>query len=190
MNLSATIYDDTLTANQAFPRMLGGAMFKLISSTGPINIKTDKVNLKGITAGQGFEGIPYNSIEITDASGASNTIRYMVASDGFIDGLTGAMTVTSQVPPQSSSFANTQKTVTSASTQMVAANTARKYLMFQNNDTVGNIFIGFGAGAVTTANGVKIAPGGAYEIPYAQTQQAIQAIGSLATQSNVVMVEG
>lgn len=190
MNLSATIYDDTLTAGQAFPRMLGGAMFKLIAATGPINIKTDKVNLKGITAGQGFEGIPYNSIEITDASGASNVIRYMVASDGFIDGLTGSMQITQTVPVQSSSFANTAKTVTNATGSLVVSNTARKYLLIQNKDTSGSIYINFGAGAATAGNGILIGPGGAYELNANMSTQAIQAIGTIVSNNNILVVEG
>lgn len=190
MNLSATIYTDTLTAGQVLPRQFNGAFFKIISSTGPVDIKTSNVNLKGLTAGQGFEKIPFDRVEITDASGASNTIRYIVASEGFLDGLTGSMQITQTVPPRSSSFANTAKTVTNVSAQLVAGNTSRTYLLVQNRDTSGSIYLNFGAGPATTANGVLIGPGGAYEMCDAQSTQAIQAIGSIASNANILVVEG
>lgn len=189
-NLNATIYNDTLTAGQVFPRQFIGAYFKIISATGPINIKANGVDLKGLSAGQGFEKIPFDRLEITDASGASNTIKYIIATEGFLDGLTGAMQITQNVPVVSGSFVNNQATVTNASTQIVAANTARKYLYIENNDPTGDIFIGFGAAAVTALNGKKISPGGFYEFSDVQSTQAIKAIGSLATQSNVVVIEG
>lgn len=187
--INATIYTDTITAGATIRRLFQGAFFKIISATGAINVRTDLVNLTNLVAGQGFEKAPFTALELTDASGASNTVRYIVATEGFLDGITGAMQITSMVPPVSSSFANSAKTVTNASAQLVAANTARKYLLIQNNDTVGNIFVQFGSAAGLTT-GVKIAPGGAYEMSDVQSTQAIYAIGSIASNANVVVVEG
>lgn len=188
--LQATIYTDTIAANAVLPRLFTGAYFNILSSTGPINVRTDEVNLKGLTAGQGFEKQPFKRIELTDASGATNTITYVIADEGFIAGLTGNMTISSIVPVQSGSFVNAQATVTNASAQIVAANTARKYLAIQNNDAVGIVYIGFGAAAVTSLNGIKIAPGGNFELNTVQSTQAIRAIGSIASNTNVVVVEG
>lgn len=188
--LQATIYTDTLTANSVLPRLFSGAYFNILSSTGTVDIKTDTVNLRGLTAGQGFEKQPFRRIEITDSSGATNIIRYVIADDGFIAGLTGSMQITSIVPVQSASFANTAKTVTNASAQLVAANTARKYFLVQNKDPAGNLYLNFGAGAATAANGIKIQPGGNYELTGAQSTQAIQAIGDIASNANVLVVEG
>ena len=149
-------------------------------------------------AGQGFEKIPFDRLEITDASGASNTIKYVVATEGFLDGLTGAMTITAMPNVTigtnkqtiATALANTAKTVTNASAQLIAANAARQYLLIQNKDTSGSIYINFGAGAATVANGAQIGPGGAYEMSDVQSSQAIQAIGSLASNANVVVIEG
>jgi len=188
--LQATIYEETIGAGLVSTRLFSGAYFNILSSTGAIDVRTDKVNLKGLIAGQGFEKQPFTRLEITDASGATNTIRYVIADEGFIAGLTGNMTISSIVPVQSGSFVNAQATVTNASAQIVAANAARKYLAIQNNDTVGIVYIGFGAAAVTAANGLKIAPGGSYELSDVQSTQAIRAIGSIASNANVVTVEG
>lgn len=187
-NLNATIYTDTLTAFQVFPRQFIGAMFKIISCTGPVSVKSNGVKLDNLTAGQGFQDIPFDRLEITDASGASNTIRYLIATEGFIDGLTGAMSITSMVPVASSSFAITVPAITGANLQVLAANTARKYLLIQNNDSSVTITVNFGAVAVV-GQGVKIGPGGAYEMADVQSTQSINIIGSGVT-GNVIVVEG
>lgn len=89
-----------------------------------------------------------------------------------------------------SAFTQAQKTVTNASTQMLAANAARAYLLIQNNDTSGIIYVNLTGAAATTSNGVKLGPGASLEIAGKCPNAAITAIGSLATQSNVIAVEG
>lgn len=79
-------------------------------------------------------------------------------------------------------------TVTNASQQFAAANTSRQYIIIQNNDTTGIVYVGFG-GAVTAANGLKIAPGGNYE-PLKVSGQTINMIGSIASNANVIMLLG
>ena len=187
--LQATIYTDTIAPNAVLPRLFTGAYFNILSSTGPINVRTDEVNLRGLTAGQGFEEQPFSRLELTDASGASNTITYVIADRGFLSGLTGNMTISSIVPVQSGSFANSNNTVTNASAVLVAANTARKYLLIQNNSNTGNIYVRFGV-AATVATGIAISPGGAYEMSDVQSTQAIHAIGDIASNANVTVVEG
>lgn len=187
--LQATIYEETIAGGLVSTRLFSGAYFNILSATGPIDVRTDKVNLKGLTAGQGFEKQPFQRLEITDASGASNVIRYVIADEGFIAGLTGNMTISSIVPVQSGSFANTDNTVTNASGILVAANTARKYLMVQNNSATGTIYLVFGATA-TAALGIAISPGGNYEMNGAQSTQAIHAIGDIASNPDVLVVEG
>lgn len=86
-------------------------------------------------------------------------------------------------------FANTAATVTTASAQLSAANAGRQYLLIQNKDTAGSIWINFGA-AATQANGVKIGPGGAWESGSVTPSNAVFAIGDLANNANVVVVEG
>lgn len=101
-----------------------------------------------------------------------------------------SVTVVTNKQPQSGAFANTAKTVTNASAQLVAANSSRQYLLIQNKDTAGSVYVNFGAGAATTANGVKIEPGGSYEMAATQSTQALQAIGDIASNANVLVVEG
>ncbi len=187
--INAAIYTETIAAGQTSRRLFSGAYFKIISATGALNVRTDVVNLTALVSGQGFEKAPFTFLELTDASGASNTIRYTVATEGFLDGITGAMQITSQVPVQSGSFANSQKTVTNASAILVAANSARKYLLIQNQHATGNLYLQFG-GAASIGPAIKVSPGGNYELNAVQSTQAIHAIGDVASNAAVVVVEG
>lgn len=187
--LQATIYTDTIGANAVLPRLFTGAYFNILSATGPINVRTDEVNLRGLTAGQGFEEQPFSRLELTDASGASNTITYVIADRGFLSGLTGNMTISNIVPVVSSSFAITAPALTVASTQMLAANTARKYLLVVNNDPSVTLYLNFGAAAVVGAASIRVGPGGTFDMEGVQSTQAINWIGSAAS-SLMTVVQG
>lgn len=202
--INADIYTETIAANGVSRRLFQGAFFKLISATGAVNVRTSTVKLNGLISGQGFEKAPFEFLELTDASGAPNTIKYCVATEGFIDGITGSMqitqivpvtvsampavTVSSTVPVRSGAFSNALNTVGTASAQLVAANAARSYLMFQNKDAASNLYLSFGV-AATIANGIKVQPGGVYEMADVQSTQAIFAIADIAN-TNVLVVQG
>lgn len=188
--INAAIYTETIAGNSTSRRLFSGSQFKIISATGALNVRTDVVRLDGLVSGQGFESAPFQFLELTDASGAANTVRYVVSTEGFIDGITGAMQVTQMVPTRSVSYANTLKTVANASGQLIASNTSRTYLLIQNKDAAGNVYLNFGAGAATVANGIRIQPGGVYELNANISTQAIQAIGDIASNTNVLVVEG
>jgi hypothetical protein len=98
----------------------------------------------------------------------------------------GAVTVTNV----NGAFSNTEKTVTNASAQLSADNAARRYLLIQNKDTAGAIYINFGALAATLANGVKVPAGGSYELQGYCSMDAIQAIGDIGSNANILIVEG
>ncbi len=83
-------------------------------------------------------------------------------------------------------FINSGRTIGVTSKQVLQDNPGRQYILVQNNSG-GNIFIGFGTKA-DTINGVKIVPGGNYE-PYLAPRSSIHVIASGAN-SNVVVVEG
>lgn len=186
----SSFYIFTIPAFSVYQLQVIGDYFKIIEASGAVNIKAEWGELKGLIAGQGLEATPFNRLEITDASGTSNTVRIYVGDEKFIDGLAGTVSVSSSTVPRSGSFANLNKTVTNASAQLLAANAARQYLLIQNKDTAGNLYVGFGAGAATVANGVRIIPGGALELVGVCTTQAIQCIGDIANNPNVVTVEG
>lgn len=186
---TATIYTDTIAANSTLQKLVTGSYFKILSATGAVNFDCPGAKLTGLIAGQGIEKQPFDRFELRDASGASNTVRYVVADEGFLDGIQGAVTIGQATTANSSSYTNAAATVTNASASLIAVNAARKYLLIQNKDASGSIYINFGA-AATVANGIKIAPGGAYESDAVVSTQQIFAIGDIASNANIVTVQG
>ncbi len=130
---------------------------------------------------------PFDKVRISSATGGliefvqrlGSNVSYDKAPTGNVNlnGLQGAYT-------------QTQKTVTNASASMLAANSNRRYLFIQNNDSSGVIYVNLAGAAATTANGIKLNPGAALEIQGYAPTGAIYAIGSIASNANVIAVEG
>lgn len=87
-------------------------------------------------------------------------------------------------------FTQSQKTVTSTSALLLAAKASRRYLLIQNNNTSGDIFVNLTGATATTASGIKIEAGGSYECQGFAPTAEIHAIGSIASNSNIIAVEG
>lgn len=87
-------------------------------------------------------------------------------------------------------FTNTQVTVTSASNGIDGPNPSRRYLLIQNNDATGDIFVRLDGVPATIGTGVKIPAGGSYEITGYVPTATITAIGSIASNANIVLVKG
>ena len=100
----------------------------------------------------------------------------------------GNVTVTSVI--NNGAFSQAQATVTNVSAQLVAANPQRRYLMVQNKDAAGSVFVNLAGAAATEANGILIEPGGNLELSARCPTGALFFIGDVATNTNVVIVEG
>lgn len=101
--------------------------------------------------------------------------------------------VTYDQPPNGAvngSFSQEQKTVTNASAQLIGANTARRYLLIQNKDAGGDIFITLDGSTATEAGGVLVEAGASYELAGFVPTGQINAIGSTASNPNVLVIEG
>lgn len=85
---------------------------------------------------------------------------------------------------------NAAKAVTNASAQVLAANAARRFLMVQNKDAAGSVWVTLDGSAATTGNGIKIAPGSSLILDVYTPVAAIMAIGDIASNANIVVVEG
>lgn len=188
--LTATIYSYDVPANGSVRLPVIGAFFRILAASGAVTVQTDAVNLKGLGVGDGFEKTPYSWLTLTDTSGATNTVRFVVSDAAFLNAPQVSTTVTNAKTATSAAFANTQKTVTNVSAELAAGNTARQYLLIQNRDASGTIYLNFGAGAATAANGLKLAPGAFWEWDSTVSTQAVQAIGDIASNANVLIVEG
>lgn len=87
-------------------------------------------------------------------------------------------------------FSCASKNVTNASTQIVAENANRRYLMIQNNHATAIVYLNMSGAAATTANSVRLLPGAAVELQGYVPRNAITAIGSIASNTAVIAVEG
>lgn len=83
---------------------------------------------------------------------------------------------------------STAPTVTSASAQLLAANLTRRFFQIQNNDATGSVIVCFTA-TCTLTTGTKIGPGQSWTL-YTPPNNVVSAIGSVASNANVIVVEG
>jgi hypothetical protein len=130
---------------------------------------------------------PFDKVRISSATGGliefvtrlGGDVRYDRAPSGNVT-----------VLGQQGAFTQTQVTVTNASTLVKAAKTNRRYLLIQNNDTAGILYVTLDGTAATTAKGLTVFPGGSIEIQGYAPNGIIYAIGSIASNANVIVVEG
>lgn len=122
-------------------------------------------------------------------SATTQSVQFVTRAGNFVAYDTppnGNVTITNT----GGAFTQAAATVTNASAQLLAANAARRYLLIQNNDSGGDIFVRLDGATATAANGIKIAAGGSYEGQGYVPTGAIVAIGSIASNANIVTVEG
>lgn len=167
----------------------------------------DKSEIIEVSEGDDFEFSPFRNLRISHQDAAEQTIKLVISSGkratsakvGGSIALSGAVALDAatlaalesvSINNQQGPFTSTAKTVTNASGSMVAANAARRYLLIQNNHATGNIFVNLAGVAATTANGVKIAPGGSLELQGYVPNGQIFAIGDIASNTAVLVVEG
>ncbi len=188
--IPAKTWSFDVPANGSFRLTTKGSFFKILSCMGQLDVRSDSISLEGLLGGDGLKDYAFDYLTFTDKSGATNTVRVVTAEEEFINSQQVNTAITSNKAPQSASFLNTAKTVTNASAQLVGANAARQYLMIQNKDASGTIYVTFGGAAATVANGVRIGPGGNFELGDVIPTGAVNAIGDLANNANVVVLEG
>lgn len=86
-------------------------------------------------------------------------------------------------------FSQVQHEVTTAAANLLGANPARRYLLIQNKALAGDVFVNL-AGVATAGNGLLIVPGASLELSGYVCTGAVSAIGSVASNPDVVVVEG
>lgn len=168
--------------------------FRLLSTTGVVKVSFFRngslvSEVENVSGGFWRRG-PIDRVIILDQSAASNTVEVMqdVQEVGY-DRSAGSVSVTGQVLVANDDFAfgQTQSTVTTTAANLLAANASRRYLMIQNKSATGNIFVNF-AGTATVANGFLIPAGGVWEWNGSQSNQAVSAIGNIASNPDVIVI--
>lgn len=132
--------------------------------------------------------VDFERLRITNTGGGDAFFTFVIGQNAKVSSakISGSLQISSQRPAQATGF-NEQKTVTNASGLLLAENSNRQYLLIQNKDATGNIYVNFGATA-TIANGLQIEPLGSFELNSNILTAAIYAIGDIASNANVVIV--
>jgi hypothetical protein len=87
--LSFKPYDFALPAGGSQTILAIGSYFRIQSSSGAVSVTVDGIGtLPSLLAGQGFKGVKYQRLLLTDVSGALNVGTILTASDEFIDNRT------------------------------------------------------------------------------------------------------
>lgn len=184
----------TLTAGQRLEFIEPGDFFRLMAASAPITVEYYR-NGAGVAEGtlvqvgyaEKFTAGGFDKIAISSATAQTITFITRYGNEVWYDTPpTGLVSVTNTA----GAFTQNPKTVANISGQVLAANAARRYLLIQNNDTSGDIYVTLDGTAATTAKGIKIAALGSYECQGYVPTGAINAIGSIASNANIVAVEG
>ena len=129
---------------------------------------------------------PFDKVVITSAVTQTIQLVARLGNEVRYDNLTGNVAITNV----NGAFTQSQKTVTNASAQLAASNAIRRYMLIQNNDSAGDIYVRVDGATATATTGIKIRPGGSYELQGFVASGSITAIGSIASNANIVMIEG
>jgi hypothetical protein len=176
-----------------------GKYFTILAATSPVDIamfkggkKLDFGDIKGVLSGIEIggnqEGVDFDRVQVTTTAAGTVTIGIGNGQVRYNRGA-ASVDVLSQEPVRTGAVTQAAATVTTASAVLVAAKSNRKYLLVQNKSLTGNIWLVFGA-AATQALGIKVVPGGFYELNQAIPTQEIRAVGDIASNPDVVVVEG
>lgn len=192
------IQKPTLSAGVPVDYQEVGDFFRILAATADMTVTfywqgREVAKAEGVSAGyaEGFKSGQFDKITIISAT--AQTIQFVTRLGNVVAydaPPTGNVSV-QNLPALQGAFTQANPAVTSASTQIMAANAARRYLLIQNNDATGDIYITLdGTEATVGGKGLKIAAGGSYEVPFYLCSGAIKAIGSIVNNANVVTVEG
>lgn len=193
-------YSQTFAAPTTWELNVSGSYFTTLECESSVNVRfykggklLDLGEIKGLMAGLDVTlpaegGAAFDRVQIDVQAGDTVKIGIGNGQARYNRGQ-ASVTVITNVQPKSALFDNQAKTVTNVSAVLLAANAARQYMLIQNKDAIGALYLSFGK-AATAANGVRIIPGGYFELVGTQCTQEIHAIGDIASNANVVTVEG
>lgn len=193
-------YQQTFAAATTWQLNVPGSYFVTLDCTQTVNVrlykggkKLDLGDINGLLAGLEIgpltnigDPAAFDRVEIDVQAG--DTVKVGIGN-GAARYNRGASSVTI-AGGMNGNFGHFAANVTSAGITLRPAKANRRYLLIQNKDSVGNIWIDTGWTTATTTNGLKIPPGGSYEINGFCPSGPIGAISDIASNNNVIVVEG
>lgn len=192
-------YSQTFPGAQTWTLNIPGKYFVLLGCSNPCNVRFfkggKKLELGDITGL--LSGLEVTLGELADFEAAFDRVEIDVtAADTVQVGIGNGQARYNRsqgnvaITNLTGSVTQTQKTVTSAAAELLAAKVGRRYLLIQNNDVTGIVYLNL-SGAAAVGSGIKIAPGGSYVADASFCPgNAISAIGSIASNANIAVIEG
>jgi len=188
MSASVKTYDFTMDAGASAQVFAVGTYFRIQTCTGALSVVGEFGEVSPILAGQGLKNSPFTRLQLKNLTAFPNSGSIIVASDEFVD---QQMVLSGVVSTNQNNFSNVSQndvTVTTSSNQVLAARAARRYLLIQNKNASGNVSLSL-SGSAVLGGGISLPPGGMYE-PLVCGNGAINAIGDLASNPNLLVLEG
>jgi hypothetical protein len=184
----------SLSAGQLIEFNEPGDFFRILAADAPVTVRyyyagREIAEAEGVGAGyaEKFKAGTFDRLTIYSASAQALQVVTRLGSEvAYDEPPVGNVSVVNT----SGAFTQAQATVTNASGQLLAAKATRRYLLVQNNDAAGVIYLALDGAAATVGRGIKIDPGGSYECAGYVPSGAVHAIGSVASNTAVVVVEG
>lgn len=191
------MYKETLSAGVPVSWNISGRHFRLVDTTGPVNIEFYRNGAEvseAIEVEAGYsewwpeESRGFDKVTITSAT--AQTVKFVTRMESRVeyDRAVGNVAVTNNngtILPYAGAG------VTTSSVQVRPAKADRRYFLLQNKSASGTVWIRTDGGAVTAATGLKIPPGGSVEFQGFVPSGAITWIADVAIPaSDVLILEG
>lgn len=186
MNSDTRVFPFVIAAGGMQLLPVTGEKFLVKTTTGPVNVRWTGGELSALEAGQGYNVRKgFAQLTLTNSGAGAITGTIQIADDDFIDNrIAGSVSISG-----GTTFVPTAPAVTNVSGVLLAANASRKYQLIQNNHATGNIWLGFGVPAVVGV-GVQVKAGGNIDTGVFAHVGAINAIGDVANNTLVAVIEG
>lgn len=178
------------TAGQTIKIFALGNYFQLLETTAGVDIDfmiDGAVQSSASNMEFGFYSKPaagFTELNLTSATAQTIKFAWGIGEGGY-NRTVGSVSIVSQ----QSAFTQAQKTVTNVSAQLLAARPGRLFFYVENNDATGDIFVTLDGSAATVLNGKKIPPGGNLLLDVRLPSAAIFAIGNIASNANIVVMD-
>jgi hypothetical protein len=167
-----------------------GDYIRIRSASVTVNIRSEESD-EYVELDQGDEAYltPFKVLQLSHADAAEQTFIVYIGGNGTRAGSSkvgGSVTISGL----QGAHAWANPTVTTAAANVFAANTARRFLLIQNNHATGNVYARWDGTAATVATGKLIPPGGELVLDAYAPTSAVSLIGDVASNAAVVAVQG
>ncbi len=186
--------DVAIAAGQTIEYNEEGDFFRILSAPDPLTVRyyyqgREISEAEGVSQGyaEQFNTKHFDRIQVYSATAQSISFVMRLGNKVYFDkSPTGAVTLSGEQGPYTQAAGSV---LAAGSSQLLAANTKRRYLLIQNNDANGILYLGLDGNPATVAGGVRVEPGFAYESGRYCPSGAITGIGNIDN-ANLVIVEG